>query len=168
MEKKAGIIKGRDLLVNDIPVRVKVSGSSMLPLIRNGDYVVVRSVCEKELKIGDILAYTYSKDSPVICHRLVRSEKSYLIAKGDTYVHGYERICFNRLLGRVVLIEHGTAKINLEAGFQKSCAAKIAWLSLRLPVLLYLIAYTIEVLRNPKILLHRVKCVCKEKKFVTP
>lgn len=157
MEDKISTLGARDFFIGDITMRGRIRGTSMLPLVRDGDCVLIKPACEKEIRIGDILAYAYIKDAPVICHRFVIRDNPYLITKGDTHIRGYEKITFENLLGRVVLIERGSKTINLETSFQKGLAVKIAWISFRVPILLYIIAYAIEVFRNPGILLRRIR-----------
>lgn len=162
MEERICSIRVSDFLENEIPVRAKTYGTSMLPFIRSGDYLVIQPVSAKVLRTGDILAYSYDKKMSVVCHRLVKIDNLRLITKGDTHIKGYEVVLFDNLLGRVSLIERGRIKINLETDFQKALAGKMAWVSLNAPALLYFIAYVIEVFRTPKILLHRMRRFFKE------
>jgi signal peptidase I len=138
-----------DILKQNIPIRLKTRGSSMLPFIRSGDYITIRYIRWEELKIGDIIAYSDNGYNNITCHRLVKIEGSILITKGDSHNQGYERILPNSLLGKLISIEHGRNKLNLEAGFQRFLAFKVAWISLYLPILLLIINYFIKALSAP-------------------
>lgn len=157
MDNKICNLRVSDFLKNSIPVKAQIFGSSMLPFIRSGDYLVIQPIAREGLRIGDILAYSHDNKMPIVCHRLVKIENSKLIIKGDTRIRGQERILFDDLLGKVIAIERGSKKIDLETRFQKALAVKLAWISLSAPALLYISAHSIEVVRNPKIFWHKTK-----------
>jgi len=141
------IAKG--LLKSNITIRIKTQGSSMLPFIRAGDYIVIKHTRYNEVGIGDIIAYSYNGQDAIICHRLVKIKGPFLIAKGDTHIRGNERILSDSFLGKVISVERGKNKINTETRFQRFLSYKIARVSLNFPVLLFITAYFVEALRTP-------------------
>lgn len=130
-------------------MKIKARGSSMLPFIHTGDYVTIKPVCVGGLEVGDIIVYPDKAQKNIICHRIVKIKDNILITKGDTYLRINEKVFPGSLVGKVVLVERGRRKIGLENMSQKFMASKIAWLSFHLPLLLYIIAYFIEIVREP-------------------
>ena len=62
------------------PFELQVAGTSMLPVLRDGDTV---SVCRKdEYEVGDILVFVY-KNNEVLVHRLLAVENGRFFCKGD-------------------------------------------------------------------------------------
>ena len=62
-----------------LTLTINVTGISMLPLLKEGDLIVVKKAAE--YKIGSILVFNYK--SGIIVHRLVKQEGSRLFCKGD-------------------------------------------------------------------------------------
>ncbi|MFH0859993.1 MAG: signal peptidase I [Candidatus Altiarchaeota archaeon] len=63
---------------------VRTSGSSMFPLIKNNDCVLIQKVDVDEIRHGDIIAFQCS--SRIVLHRVVRITEGYkriFITKGD-------------------------------------------------------------------------------------
>lgn len=58
-------------------------GTSMLPLISEGDEVLVKHVKAQELSLGDVIVY--KKEELFIIHRFLykRNKDGYIVAKGD-------------------------------------------------------------------------------------
>lgn len=139
----------KELLKSGLTLRIKAKGFSMLPFIRTGNYLTVKPVPWRELRTGDIIAYSRQGQEAITCHRLVRIEDAQLMAKGDSQWGGYERVPFEALLGRVIYLERGRNRICLDTKFQRRLASRILWLSLRLPILLLGLGYIIEVVRKP-------------------
>ena len=141
----------KKILESNVPLKIKIQGPSMLPLIRPGDYVIIKPIKMEEVKVGDILAYSHNEQEQgsIICHRLIKMTDSLLIVKGDTRIRGYERVLPSLVLGRVILIERNKNCVDLQSKFHKFLSSKIAWISLNLPIYLLIIAYFIEALRAP-------------------
>ena len=140
------------ILKSNLPVRVRTQGTSMLPFIRTGDYVVIKPTRWQEVKVGDIIVYSDNAQGNIFCHRLVKKQDSILTPKGDSHIQGYERILQDSLLGKVIYIESGRNKICLETPFQRFLAPKIAWFSLNLSVSIVLLAYLIEAMKAPHLI----------------
>jgi len=133
----------------------------MLPFIRAEDYVIIKPARAEEVKVGDIVVYSNNGLQDIICHRLLKKLDSALITKGDSFLHGYERIPHQLLLGKVITIMNGKVKINLETYFNRSLASIIAWISYNLPSLLVFLCYLIEALRAPHLVpiktIHKIR-----------
>lgn len=105
------------LLRTGVTVRMRVSGVSMLPLIRGGDVVEVAPLCEKKIRIGDIIFFCDQQGNPVV-HRLHRrrydSKVLYLQTKGDACVYYDVAVPAHQVLGRVERIINEQKNINLK------------------------------------------------------
>lgn len=60
--------------------RIKVSGSSMNPILLDGDSISI--IQSNEYSIGDIVVFEYDKNDYIV-HRVVYKDKEKLICKGD-------------------------------------------------------------------------------------
>ena len=109
-ELSRGILKRGDSL------RFKAYGSSMLPLIRDGDLLTIEPVKPWDVKRGDVILYQTEGEKCVV-HRVVkidlRNEQHILVTKGDASPGSVEELEENRVLGRVVHIHRNERCINL-------------------------------------------------------
>lgn len=81
------------------PFELTVSGSSMLPVLREGDAI---SVCRKDAyEVGDILVFVY-RHGEVLVHRLLKIEKEQYVLKGDNAFR-LEIVPKERIAGAVLL-----------------------------------------------------------------
>ena len=87
---------------NNIPLKLKVKGCSMYPVVKEEDVVVVkRSDC---YEVGDILVFTYNTDELLI-HRLLRKKEDLFLCKGDNSFR-LEMFTKERIIGKVVEINN--------------------------------------------------------------
>lgn len=70
-----------DLLDKDHFLKIKMTGFSMFPTLHAGDCGIVEKCRPDETKPGDIIVYR--RNNKYIAHRLIRKDKSVLIARGD-------------------------------------------------------------------------------------
>ena len=93
------------LIREGINLRIPVRGSSMFPLLSNGDTVIVSS--PEGLKRGDIIIFKKSED--LICHRIVSifcSEgRMHYITKGDAMTVPDRPVMSDDVIGKVIAIE---------------------------------------------------------------
>jgi signal peptidase I len=63
----------------------RVEGHSMLPTLEDGDLVILQPTSMNDVKIGDIIVYTYPCYSPgtSVIHRVLDLQPSGFITKGD-------------------------------------------------------------------------------------
>ena len=81
------------------PFELIVSGTSMLPVLREGDTV---QICGKEeYEAGDILVFLY-KENEVLVHRLLKIEEGRYFCKGDNSFR-LEDIAKEQIIGVVIL-----------------------------------------------------------------
>jgi signal peptidase I len=107
----------RSLLKRGISVRIRVTGTSMRPLLNGGEIVEVTPLASHHTKIGDILFFCDHKGNPFV-HRLVRTYyyngELYLQTKGDACADCDPAVPVQQVLGRVQRIITNQKNINLQ------------------------------------------------------
>ncbi len=76
-------------------VKIKVSGDSMNPLLKNGD--IVELELKKEYNVGDVVVFLYH-DEQLVIHRLLLKFNGLLLCKGDN-AFGIEKIHSSQIFG---------------------------------------------------------------------
>jgi hypothetical protein len=92
-----------DLLLAGHPVRVRVQGRSMSPLIQDGAVLTLEPTQGAALRLGDVALYR-SADNRLVCHRfLVRRQvgtTTWLGFRGDAFAIPLEWVEGQAVLGR--------------------------------------------------------------------
>ena len=83
-------------------------GTSMWPIIRSGDGIVVEQISEEGIRLHDVLVFSTGGEK-LVAHRLVRKEEvegqARYILRGD-FRRGSDRpVPFQAIVGKVVAIE---------------------------------------------------------------
>jgi signal peptidase I len=125
--------QARQLLSKSVPIEIKMSGSTMSPVIEDGDLITVEPIHEGLLRPGDIILYNSLRDTAVI-HRVVRVEKGdsadrSVVTRGDAASQNDLAVPFHRVLGKVKLIERAGEQIAVARSSSKFRAAMKSWLS---------------------------------------
>lgn len=114
-------------------VCIRVHGSSMLPWVRPGDVVLVRSAPMNAVRCGDVVLM--ARDSRFFVHRLIAkgagSSASGYLVKGDAHPEPDGVVAEEELLGRVVRIYRGGGRIDLDSPRQLALGLLLSQLSLR-------------------------------------
>jgi len=88
-------------------LRVRVSGTSMLPALWPGDILNIRSCNFEQTQCGELVLY--SRDERFFVHRVVRklhsSRERLLITRGDCMSQDDPAVPETNLLGRVIAID---------------------------------------------------------------
>lgn len=89
-------------------LRFRARGSSMYPLVRDGDILEVCPVRHAVIDVGDVVLYR-SPHSGIVVHRVVdmrrHDENGILLLKGDSARTTDPQVQESQVLGRVVSIE---------------------------------------------------------------
>jgi signal peptidase I len=121
----------QDLLRSSGGLRVAVRGASMLPWVRPGDTVDVRSVQPEAVRCGDLVLF--ARHGVLITHRVIEKRglagDLRLIAKGDSRVESDGVIRRDELLGRVVRIHRGKRRMDLDGPWESFKSSLIARVS---------------------------------------
>jgi hypothetical protein len=94
----------RDLLRDGLPVKVSVTGSSMVPFIRAGDVVTLRPGAEAFL--GGVIAYL-RPGARLVVHRVVALSGAGVVTRGDASPETDGPVGWGDVLGHVSGVERG-------------------------------------------------------------
>lgn len=99
-----------EILQSGAAVRIQVTGSSMRPIIRSGDLVLIRKVSAPNLHRGDIVWFI-NTDGKYMAHRIlhkqVRAGKVYFHTKGDAQVEYDPWTPADKIVGKIYAVEKG-------------------------------------------------------------
>lgn len=93
---------------------LRVSGASMLPLLRDGDRVEIRPAAPQDLRRGDLLVFQQGEH--LVVHRLVARRGEEWIARGDNLPDRDPPIPRQAVLGRVRRVDGAAGRIDLSRG----------------------------------------------------
>jgi signal peptidase len=107
-------------------LRLKVSGSSMLPAIRPGDVLTIHRFAHGGASAGDVVLFR--REGRFFVHRILRREGAGFIARGDAARSCDPWVADSDLLGRVVSVERGGRQVEPRVGAPQKLAARVfAW-----------------------------------------
>jgi len=72
-----------DTLRKGASFRFKAKGNSMIPFIRDGDTLTIRSSAREKPKTGKVAAFIVKDTQKLVVHRIVRIQKGKYCLKGD-------------------------------------------------------------------------------------
>lgn len=105
------LFDARHLATNDLAVevlrgfgalRLGVTGSSMLPVIRPADTILVHPCAFEDAELHDIVLFT--RERRLFAHRVVARTASHLITQGDGLAGPDHPVTPDELLGKVVQV----------------------------------------------------------------
>jgi hypothetical protein len=99
---RAGIALVADALRRSADVRIRATGSSMIPAIWPGDVLTVRGRRVGEAQTGEIAVF--ARERRLFAHRVVAADGSRLITQGDALPLPDEPVTSSELLGVVVAV----------------------------------------------------------------
>lgn len=123
-------------------VYLRVSGSSMVPWMRAGDFVFVRQFDFAKVAVGDVIVF--SRNGLVVTHRAIRRVPAapsgetaiLLLTKGDALNEADDPVSAAEFLGRATRIHRGRRHVDLDSFTQVSCGRLLARFS-RMSRLIY-------------------------------
>jgi len=104
-------------------IRLRVSGTSMVPTMRPGNLVTIEAAGVKEISLGEVVVFVRS--GHLVCHRVTEkitpSERNSsnqffsarLVTRGDRMRRDDPIVSSSELLGRVTQIERGNRRVRL-------------------------------------------------------
>ena len=105
---------------NKKPIRFVLNGSSMYPVLREGDTLTAKPIDFNEAEIGDILAYQNIFTKKILVHRMVKREKNIGYDIILTAAEAGRRLIYDQpllpgkcLIAKVIGIERGAKRIDL-------------------------------------------------------
>ncbi len=112
-------------------VHLRVSGSSMLPWVRPGDLLQILHTDPKRTCPGEIILFT--RDGRLFVHRVIRKDQRpdwpLVVTKGDALPHADAPLSGPEFLGRVISIDRGGRRIDLQAPTQIALGRLLSRLS---------------------------------------
>jgi signal peptidase I len=115
-----------DVLSNGSSLRIRVTGKSMAPFIRDGEIVTIRKTPGSSFRRGDLIFFKNDKGLPVL-HRMIKRDKSAdkILTKGDALTYFDRPVRDNDVMGKVSIIE----KKNSFAGLKYLHMDSSLWIS---------------------------------------
>ena len=112
-----------------VPVRIRVNGSSMHPLIRGWrDYVTIVPI-DRPPRAGDIVLFPGKRlGVDYVLHRVWKVEGQYMLTLGDGCLHPDAWMDIHDAWGRVMRIERGRLVIDPDRPLWRATA--LLWMSL--------------------------------------
>lgn len=101
----AAIALAAETLTSFGHLRLRVSGTSMLPALRPGDVVELRSCGSTPAGPGEIVMFR--RDGGLVVHRVLRRFDTCLVTQGDSLAAPDAPVAHAEVLGRVVGLSRG-------------------------------------------------------------
>jgi len=105
------------VLKNADEFRITVKGTSMLPVLKENDEVIIKKISLQRLRKGDIIAYRQHETH--ILHRFLYNKKDLYILKGDNNKFKDKPIQGNSILGKVIFRIRNGKKTNFTSGYRR-------------------------------------------------
>lgn len=96
---------------DDKESKLKLSGHSMTPVIKNGDWLVLKHN-SNDIKVGSIIAYR--REQKIIVHRVIKIQTQSVITKGDFNYHIDEPIDIKSVIGKVIAVKNSKRLYRLD------------------------------------------------------
>jgi signal peptidase I len=114
---------------------LRVSGGSMIPWLRPGDFVFIRRFDFAKISAGEVIVF--QRNGSVVIHRAIRRVKmaasgqagSLLITKGDAANESDAPVSATEYLGKATRIHRGRHHIDLESFTQRFLGRLLARIS---------------------------------------
>lgn len=110
----------QDMLSLETPVRLKVTGSSMKPFIRDGDVLTISPKSTVKPSFGTVVAFVSAENQNLLIHRIIKVAAHSFLIKGD---NSYEKtdgwIHLSQILGCVTRIERDQREIRFGLGLER-------------------------------------------------
>lgn len=116
----------REALRREARVRMTVSGSSMLPFLRDGDTIELEAV-GSTCRLGDVVLAEVTEGQYLV-HRVIWASERTVWLAGDAQSTAQGPLPVSSLLGRVVAIERHGKRIRPTALVRRLCA--LLWIAL--------------------------------------
>jgi signal peptidase I len=83
--------------------KLKLSGHSMTPVIKNGDWLLLKHN-SNDIRVGSIIAYR--RERKIIVHRVIKRQTKSVITKGDFNYHTDEAVDMKNVIGKVIAVKN--------------------------------------------------------------
>ena len=103
--------------------RIRVQGTSMLPALRPGDEVELRSTPSGNINPGDIIAFR--RNERLFVHRVIGRDPDGLLTQGDALRHADAPVSSDQFLGVVVSVLRKGEQVRLQPSFAARASATL-------------------------------------------
>jgi signal peptidase I len=117
----------RQLLADELSVRLEVTGGSMSPFIRSHDMVTIHPL--KKLRFGEVVAVKlapFREETRMVVHRVVRRHEAYCVTRGDAVSANDQPVAYEDVVGRVGEVERLGRRIRLGLGPERVLIALLS------------------------------------------
>lgn len=94
--------------------QLKLSGHSMTPVIKNGDWLIIKHN-SNYIRIGSIIAYR--SKGKIIVHRVIKIQNQSFITKGDFNLHLDDAVDIKSVIGKVIAVKNRKRLYRLDTKF---------------------------------------------------
>ncbi|OFW61193.1 MAG: hypothetical protein A2133_10825 [Actinobacteria bacterium RBG_16_64_13] len=108
------------------PLRIRVFGFSMMPLIQDGDVVTIAPLAGRAPAIGEVVAFVLPGTEKLALHRVVAREGPGWLLRGDNCPDSDGVVVGAEILGRITRVERDGREVPFGSGLT---GAGVAWLS---------------------------------------
>ncbi len=123
-----------EMLRSGLALRFQAHGSSMQPLVRDGDVLLVRPVTPAQVHVGDVVLY-HGAPGQVVVHRVVRRLRGRgecrFVVQGDAVPRPDGAIPAAQIYGRVAVLERDGVPFALDGPVMRLlgrlAALRAAW-----------------------------------------
>ncbi|MBN1629043.1 MAG: GNAT family N-acetyltransferase [Thermoleophilia bacterium] len=116
----------RGMMERGLPLRTRVLGFSMMPSIRDGDFLTIAPIGDLEPRMGEVVAFVPAGTERLILHRVVGRQESGWLVRGDNCSESDGLIAREEILGKVVRVEREGCDVGYGLG---RGGPAVAWLS---------------------------------------
>jgi len=95
-------------------LRLRVTGSSMLPAIRPGDELLIRRCAIVTAGVGEVILF--ARDGRLFVHRVIAQSGETLLVRGDAVTAPDPSVSASEFLGKVVQVWRGQRPIPIRSG----------------------------------------------------
>jgi hypothetical protein len=128
----------KEVINKTLPFRLKVTGFSMFPFIRNGDVITISPLPFSPPKIGDILAFTVSHGRKLFIHRVIGKKGNSYLTRGDNTLSVDGLIPRADILGMVIRAERNGKRVYCGLGPERFLIALLVRTTLFPPFLQFM------------------------------
>lgn len=97
-------------LIKNKSFSMRAEGTSMLPILQQGDKIYYKKTSFKQSNVNDIIII--KKQRQLLTHRIIYKSKSYLITKGDNNPESDGKIPSTQIIGKAYQIKRNKVIIN--------------------------------------------------------
>ena len=113
----AGLMEA--VLARGVSFRFQAKGSSMSPLIRDGDILTVAPLGERRARLGQVLAVVQPSSGKLLVHRVVARRHDTVLIQGDAVSQPDGWVPAASVLGWVSRVERQDRRIRLGLGWER-------------------------------------------------